>query len=95
MNKQQKDTSSFHYVRVDFILRPKDGTRVSDLFAWRVILGPMIRHFKLEDRWIKTTFNLIEGTIHVQVSIRTTKPNEEVIQTVTRLLEKDNEITWN
>ena len=94
MNKQQKDTSSFHYVRVDFILRPKDGTRASDLFAWRVILGPMIRHFKLEDRWIKTTFNLIEGTIHVQVSIKTLNSFEEVVQKVNQLLEKDNEITW-
>ena len=81
------------YVRVEFTLRPKENT-AGNLFAWRVFLGPMMEHFKLEERWVKTNFNLIEGTINVNVAIRTDETKEQVENIIFALLGKQNQITF-
>lgn len=91
----QKSDVKENYVEVNFTLRPHGTKSQSDLFAWRTYLNPMIQHFRLEERWIKTNFNLIEGTIRVKVAIRTNDTANEVRQRINELLQSENDVLWN
>ena len=93
--RTQKSDVKESYVEVNFTLRPHGTKSQSDLFAWRTYLNPMIKHFRLEERWIKTNFNLIEGTIRVKVAIRTNDTANEVRQRINELLQSENDVLWN
>lgn len=78
--------------KVTFCIRPNHQSKVSDLFGWREMLSPLIRHYKLKDEFIKTHFNLSEGFIRVTVSFMSKEDMKALQDTIARLLCKENDV---
>lgn len=78
--------------KVTFFIRPNHHSRVSDLFGWREMLGPLIRKYRLKDEFIRTRFNLSEGFIRVTVSFLGKEDTQTLQQEITRLLGKENDV---
>lgn len=78
--------------KVTFCIRPNHQSKVSDLFGWREMLSPLIRHYKLKDEFIKTHFNLSEGFIRVTVSFMSKEDMKTLQDSIVRLLSKENDV---
>ena len=78
--------------KVTFCIRPNHHSNVSDLFGWREMLSPLIRHYKLKDEFIKTHFNLSEGFIRVTVSFMSKEDMKTLQDSIARLLCKENDV---
>lgn len=78
--------------KVTFCIRPNHQSNVSDLFGWREMLSPLVRHYKLKDEFIKTHFNLSEGFIRVTVSFMSKEEMKTLQDSIVRLLSKENDV---
>ena len=78
--------------KVTFCIRPNHQSKVSDLFGWREMLSPLIRHYKLKDEFIKTHFNLSEGFIRVTVSFMSKEEMKVLQDSIVHLLSKENDV---
>lgn len=79
---------------LSFKLRPTPNSPVQDLFQWRTMLRPVIKHFHLKDDQIKIHFKLSDGYLVVTLKISEELDIENVKLKLNKLIGTTYQLWW-